>query len=184
MMSEHSKRLSRIVKDMFLLARADAGRYPLQKKALYLNDLVDEIARAGGMLASDKGVALELTHLEEAAFHGDEDLLREMVLNLVDNAVKFTPPGGFVKLALVQRANEYILSICDTGPGISPEARDHIFERFYSADKARARSHDGGGGLGLAIAKWIANAHNGDLELADSNREGTTFIARLPISAS
>jgi two-component system OmpR family sensor kinase len=183
MMGEHTKRLSRIVKDMFLLARADAGRYPLQKKALYLNDLLEDIARAGSMLASDKNVTLELTNIEEAEFHGDEDLLRQMVLNLVDNAVKFTPPGGIVKLDLRQRDNEYLLSISDTGPGISAEARSHVFERFYSADKARLRAHDGGGGLGLAIAKWIANAHNGDLELAPSDQTGTTFVARLPITA-
>ena len=179
MMAEQTKRLSRIVKDMFILARADAGSYPLQNRALYLNDLLEEIARAGEMLASDKGVSLVLTNLDEAAFHGDEDLLRQMVLNLVDNAVKFTPPGGTVKLTLARQVNEYQLSISDTGPGISADARDHVFERFYSADKSRSRTH-GGGGLGLAISKWIAHAHNGDLELASSGKDGTTFIARLP----
>lgn len=183
MMAEQTKRLSRIVKDMFILARADAGRYPLQKKALYLDDLLDETARAGDMLASDKNVKLVVTNLEEAAFHGDEDLLRQMVLNLVDNAVKFTPSGGVVKLDLIRKEDEYLLSISDTGPGISPEARDHVFERFYSADKARSRAYDGGGGLGLPIAKWIANAHDGELELVSSDHNGTTFLVRLPAPA-
>ena len=183
MLGEHTKRLSRIVKDMFILARADAGRYPLQKKALYLNDLLEEMARAGDILATDKGVTLELANLDEAAFHGDEDLLRQMVLNLLDNAIKFTPQGGTVKLDLTRRQNEYLLSISDTGPGISPEARDHVFERFYRADRARSRGQDGGAGLGLAIARWIASAHNGDLELAASDQDGTTFIARLPAPA-
>ncbi len=182
MMGEQTKRLSRIVKDMFILARADAGRYPLQKKALYLNDLLDEIARAGSVLASGKDIKLEMSELEEAAFHGDEDLLRQMILNLVDNAVKFTAPGGVVKLDLTRKENEYLLTVSDTGSGITPEARDHVFERFYRADKVRSQSSDGGGGLGLPIAKWIANAHDGELELAASDNRGTTFIVRLPIA--
>ncbi|MET0624989.1 MAG: heavy metal sensor histidine kinase [Pyrinomonadaceae bacterium] len=181
MMAEQTRRLSRIVQDMFILARADAGHYPLQNRALYLNDLLDEVARAGGLLASDKGVTVELTNLPEAAFHGDEDLLRQMVMNLMDNAVKFTPAGGVVRLSLTTRADDYLLSVSDTGPGIPVEARDHVFERFYRADKARSRSEDGGAGLGLAIARWIAQAHDGDLELADSNGTGATFTVRLPL---
>lgn len=181
MMAEQTRRLSRIVQDMFILARADAGHYPLQNRALYLNDLLDEVARAGGMLASDKDVTVELTNLPEAAFHGDEDLLRQMVMNLMDNAVKFTPARGVVRLSLTRRANEYLLSVSDTGPGIPEAARDHVFERFYRADKARSRSEDGGAGLGLAIARWIAQAHDGDLELADSDGTGATFVIRLPL---
>jgi heavy metal sensor kinase len=183
MVAEQTRRLSRIVKDMFILARADAGRYPLQKRTLYLNDLLVEVARAGEMLASGKNVTIELSNLPEAAFHGDEDLLRQMVLSLVDNALKFTPTGGVVRLGLERRGAEYLLSISDTGPGIPPEAREHVFERFYRADKARSRAEDGGAGLGLAIARWIAQAHDGDLELADSNANGATFVARLPFPA-
>ncbi|HYO99081.1 MAG TPA: heavy metal sensor histidine kinase [Pyrinomonadaceae bacterium] len=185
MMAEQTRRLSRIVQDMFLLARADAGQYPLQKKALYLNDLLEDIARAGSLLAADKDVTVnvELTDLTEAAFHGDEDLLRQMMLNLLDNAIKFTPSGGLVRLGLTRRADEYLLSVSDTGAGIPAEAQAHIFERFYRADKARSRGEDGGAGLGLAIARWIARAHDGDLELAASTHNGTTFIARLPIPA-
>lgn len=184
MMAEQTKRLSRIVNDLFTLARADAGRYPLQKKALYLNDLLDEMARTGGMLASARNVKLVVSDLEEAAFHGDEDLLRQMVLNLVDNAVKFTPPGGVVQLDLTRKENQYLLSVSDTGPGITPDAREHVFERFYRADKARSHANDGGGGLGLPIAKWIANAHDGELELAASGDDGTTFLVRLPAPVS
>ena len=184
MMAEQTKRLSRIVNDLFILARADAGRYPLQKKALYLNDLLDEITRTGGMLASARNVKLVVSDLEEAAFHGDEDLLRQMVLNLVDNAVKFTLPGGVVKLDLTRKENQYLLSVSDTGPGITPDAREHVFERFYRADKARSHVNDGGGGLGLPIAKWIANAHDGELELAASGDDGSTFLVRLPAPVS
>jgi two-component system, OmpR family, sensor kinase len=183
MMAEQTRRLSRIVQDMFILARADAGHYPLQNRALYLNDLLDEVARAGGLLASDKNVTVELTNLPEAAFNGDEDLLRQMVMNLMDNAVKFTPEGGVVRLGLTRRGGEYLLSVSDTGPGIPEGAREHVFERFYRADKARSRSEDGGAGLGLAIARWIAQAHDGDLQLADSDGTGATFVVRLPLPA-
>ncbi|HLL75225.1 MAG TPA: heavy metal sensor histidine kinase [Pyrinomonadaceae bacterium] len=178
--AEQTRRLSRIVNDMFVLARADAGRYPVRKRALYLNDLLTEVARAGGVLAADKGVTVEVKNLDEAAFHGDEDLLRQMLLNLVDNAVKFTPAGGVVRLSLEGRGGQYRLSVSDTGPGIPPHARAHVFERFYRADKARTRAEDGGAGLGLAIARWIAQAHDGELELHDSGGKGSTFVARLP----
>lgn len=181
MVAEQTRRLSRIVKDMFTLARADAGRYPLRKQTLYLNDLLREVGRAGEMLASGKEVTVKLSNVPEAAFHGDEDLLRRMILNLVDNAVKFTPAGGSVQLGLERRGSEYLLSVSDTGPGITAEAREHLFERFYRADKARSRADDGGAGLGLAIARWIAQAHDGDLELLDSDGTGATFVARLPI---
>ena len=178
--AEQARRLSRIVNDMFVLARADAGRYPVRKRPLYLNDLLAEVARAGTVLAADKGVTIEVKNLDEAAFHGDEDLLRQMLLNLADNAVKFTPAGGTVRLSLAYRGGQYQLSVSDTGPGIPAEAREHLFERFYRADKARTRAEDGSAGLGLAIARWIAQAHDGDLELFDSDKFGATFVARLP----
>jgi two-component system OmpR family sensor kinase len=168
---------------MFTLARADDGRYPLRRGPLYLNDLLEEVARAGGLLASGKGVRVELSNLPEAAFRGDEDLLRQMLLNLVDNAVKFTPAGGRVSLSLTRRGDEYRLAVSDTGPGIPPEARAHIFERFYRADRARSRTEDGGAGLGLAIARWIAQAHDGEVELTDADHNGATFVARLPATA-
>lgn len=184
MMAEQAHRLIRIVDDMFTLARADSGRYPLRKGSLYLDDLLAEVARAGGLLASGKSVTVELHNLPESAFHGDEDLLRRMLLNLVGNAVKFTPSGGSVRLGLERRGDEYLLSVSDTGPGIPAEARAHVFERFYRADKSRTRAQDGGAGLGLPIARWIARAHDGDLELADTDGEGATFLARLPIAHS
>ena len=181
MMGEQTHRLIRIVEDMFTLARADSGRYPLRKESLYLDDLLAEVARAGGLLASGKGVTVELHSPPESAFHGDEDLLRQMLLNLVGNAVKFTPTGGSVRLGLERRGGEYLLSVSDTGPGIPAEARAHIFERFYRVDRSRTRAQDGGAGLGLPIARWIARAHGGDLQLADSDGAGATFTVRLPL---
>lgn len=180
--AEQTRRLTRIVQDMFTLARADVGRYPLRRQTLYLNDLLAEVARAGELLASCKQLSVELSNLPDAPFDGDEDLLRRMLLNLVDNAVKFTPKGGAVRLGLERREGLYLLTVSDTGPGIPAQARAHVFERFYRADKARTRAEDGGAGLGLAIARWIAQAHDGDLELADPDGEGATFLARLPIA--
>jgi signal transduction histidine kinase len=145
------------------------------------------VARAARLLAAEKTVALEINNGVEAGFHGDEDLLRQMILNLVDNAIKHTPPGGAVRLSLTGGLNEkpgdYVISVSDTGLGIPHEAQSRVFERFYRADKARSHSDDGdgpGAGLGLAIASWIAQAHAGSLELARSDNKGTTFTVRLP----
>jgi heavy metal sensor kinase len=182
--AEQTRRLSRIVNDMFMLARADSGRYPLRKQTLYLNDLLEEVARAGAVLAATRNATIEVTNVPEAIFHGDEDLLRQMLLNLVDNAVKFTPDKGAVTLDLKTSNGSYRLSVSDNGPGIPAEARHHIFERFYRADRSRAKAEDGGAGLGLAIARWIARAHDGDIELDDSSGTGTKFIVRLPTTGN
>ena len=133
MMDEQSRRLSRIVKDMFILSRADTGHYPLDKSSFYLNDLLEEVARAGALLAEHKSVTLEITNSTEASFHGDEDLLRRMILNLVDNAIKYTPAGGVVHLSLTQESSAYAISVSDTGLGIPSEEQVHVFDRFYRA---------------------------------------------------
>jgi heavy metal sensor kinase len=183
MMDEQSRRLSRIVKDMFILSRADAGHYPLNKSSFYLNDMLEEVARAGGLLAEYKSVSIEITNSTEAGFHGDEDLLRQMILNLVDNAIKYTPAGGVIRLSLTRESDNYVISVSDTGPGIPPEAQSRVFDRFYRANTERPHSEEAvgdGTGLGLAIARWIAQAHDGALELARSDHRGTTFIIRFP----
>jgi two-component system OmpR family sensor kinase len=186
MMDEQSRRLSRIVKDMFILSRADAGHYPLNKISFYLNDLLEEVARAGGLLAEHKSVTIEITNSTEAGFHGDEDLLRQMILNLVDNAIKYTPAGGVVRLSLTRESDNHTISVSDTGPGIPLEEQSRVFDRFYRANIERPHSEEAvsdGTGLGLAIAKWIAQAHDGNLELARSDQQGTTFIVILPAHA-
>ncbi|HKQ76476.1 MAG TPA: ATP-binding protein [Blastocatellia bacterium] len=183
-MDKEAQRLAQIVKDMFVLSRADAEQYPLQKRTLYLNDLLEEVARTSDLLAVEKGVKLVVTKPPEANFYGDEDLLRRMLLNLVDNAIRHTPAGGVIQLNLEQKTNNYVFSISDTGSGIPADAQAHIFERFYRVDKARARAEalsGGGAGLGLSIALWIAQVHGGSLSLANSNSNGTTFVAQLPL---
>lgn len=182
---EQSRRLSRIVEDMFTLARADVGRQGLRPCDFYLDELVMEAARAAGVLASRKGVEVTVVPAPETPFHGDEGLLRQMLLNLLDNAVKHTPDGGSVHLGLARTNGLLTITVTDTGTGIPAEAQPHIFERFYRVDKARSRAeavHVGssGAGLGLSIARWIAEAHGGSLELRRSAPDGSTFVASLP----
>jgi heavy metal sensor kinase len=180
---QEARRLTRIVEDMFLLARADAGHPTLQITKFYLDELLAESARAAGVLASQKGLHLQVSPLPEAPLTGDEALLRQMMWNLLDNAIKHTPPGGKVGVVLESRDSEYVITVTDTGSGISGDAKPHIFERFYRADPARTQAQtgsDGGAGLGLPIARWIAEAHHGRIELRHSDATGSTFVVTLP----
>jgi len=176
---DESRRLSRLVDDLLNLARADAGRVRLQSEEFYLNDLLAECCRSAQSLAAARGVALECRPAEDAPFRGDEELLRRLVMNLLDNAIRYTPPGGQVSAALEAEDSRFRIRIADTGVGISPDAAPHVFERFYRADTARSRQ-DGGFGLGLAIVKWIAESHRGDVVLATTPGAGSTFTVNLP----
>lgn len=178
-------RLSRIVTDMFTLAQADAGVYSLQPAPFYLDELVRECSAAASVLGSRRGVRVEVVSAPESLCHGDEGLIRQLVMILLDNAVKYTAEGGVVRVSLERGEREYRLSVADTGCGIPAQDQPLIFRRFYRVDKARSRAFaDGGGsgsGLGLAIGKWIAEVHHGTLELTRSGPEGSLFTARLPV---
>jgi signal transduction histidine kinase len=130
-------------------------------------------------LAGASDVTLECHATGDVQFRGDEALLRRLVINLLDNAIRYTPPGGKVSAALEADPAAARVVISDTGVGIPPEAALHVFDRFYRADKARSRQ-DGGFGLGLSIVKWIAEAHNGAVELTPNSSPGTTFTVTLP----
>ena len=182
-MRDSARRLGRIVDDLFLLARADAGHLPLKREPIYLEDVVDEAARAGRSLAAEKGVRVELLPLEDSPFNGDADLLGRVLLNLLDNAIKHSPRGGTVTLSLSHTPAEYHISVADVGLGIPHEAQSQVFERFFRVDKARSRSDaeaTAGAGLGLAIGSWIAGAHGGRLELVRSDSAGSEFRLALP----
>jgi signal transduction histidine kinase len=182
-MRDSARRLGRIVDDLFLLARADAGHLPLKREPLYLEDVVDEAARAGQSLAAEKGLQVALLPLEDSPFTGDADLLGRVLLNLLDNAIKHSPRGGTVTLSLSHTPSEYHISVADVGPGIPLEAQAQVFERFFRVDKARSRTDaeaTAGAGLGLAIGRWIAEAHGGRLELVRSDSAGTEFRLALP----
>ena len=179
---QEAQRLTHIVEDLFTLTRADAGQYPLQPSDFYLGELISECVHSARTLALAKKISLVFGDGMDAPIHADESLLRRMVLNLLDNAIKYTPEGGRVTVECHGKGGEYALSFTDTGAGIPPELRPRIFERFFRADQARSRSEsDGGGaGLGLSISRWIATAHQGRLELTRSDSTGSTFTAYLP----
>lgn len=181
---QQTDRLARVVEDMFTLARADAGNYPMQREPLYLDELVADVVRGGRVLAAKKDVALDYVVAGEAPLTGDEELLRRMVVNLTDNAVKHAPNGSAVRLELLRGSNGYAITVTDTGPGIPVEVQPQIFERFFRVDAARVRSdgHASGAGLGLGIARWVARLHGGDVTLVESTGSRTTFRVELPTS--
>jgi heavy metal sensor kinase len=180
-----AERLTHIVEDLFTLTRADAGQHPLQLSDLYLEELIGECVHSARTLALGKKISLSFEGAVESPIHADESLLRRMILNLLDNAIKYTPEGGRVTVTCEREGEFYALRITDTGAGIPAELQPRIFERFFRADKARSRSEsDGGGaGLGLAISRWIAEAHQGRLELTRSDATGSTFTAYLPATS-
>jgi two-component system, OmpR family, sensor kinase len=179
---QEATRLTHIVEDLFTLTRADAGQYPLQPRDFYLDELVGECVHSARTLALAKKISLNLEESSESPIPADESLLRRMILNLLDNAIKYTPEGGRVTVTCKRVADEYVVAITDTGGGIPVELQPRIFERFFRADKARSRTeNDGSGaGLGLSISRWIAEAHHGRLELTRSDSTGSTFTAYLP----
>jgi heavy metal sensor kinase len=183
---QEAARLTRIVEDLFTLTRADAGQYPLQPHEFYLDELVAECMHSARSLALAKRISLSFEDAIESPIYADESLLRRMIMNMLDNAIKYTPASGRVTVTCRSVGSEYVLSIADTGAGIPLDLQPRIFERFFRADKARSRTeNDGGGaGLGLSISRWIAEAHHGRLELTRSDSNGSTFTAYLPAPAS
>lgn len=178
---DEARRLSQIVENLFTLARADAGNYPLTRTQFYLDELLGECVRAARSLAAAKNIRLELQSEEELLMDADEALIRRMVLNLIDNAIKFSAPGGHVSVKARRDGSRYVVAVEDTGAGIPTDLQPRVFERFFRADKARTHQNDGGtgAGLGLAISRWIAEAHHGELKLGSSNEKGSVFLASL-----
>jgi len=183
---DESQRLAHIVEDLFTLTRADAGQYPLTMRELYLDELASDVLRHARSLAIGRNITLSSAIDPDLALQADESLLRRMLLNLLDNAIKYTASGGTVSLSCKKLDRQYVVSVTDTGPGVPSEIQPRIFERFFRADKTRSRSEGdtGGAGLGLSIARWIAEAHHGRLELTRSDSSGSTFTAYLPVDPS
>ncbi len=178
---EEIERMTRLVGDLLLLARADAGGLPLEKKKVELDNLLFEVYRQVRLL--EKSVEVKVTEVDQVCMMGDVDRLKQLLLNLISNAIKYTPDGGTVDVSLSKKNGWAYLKISDTGMGIPAEDLPYIFDRFYRVDKARARaqSGQGGAGLGLAIAKWIAQAHGGNIDVTSQVGEGTTFTIILPV---
>jgi signal transduction histidine kinase len=181
-----SRRLGRIVEDLLTLARADAGERPVERARVYLDDVTADAAGAAGALAAGRGVTLTMAEYEEAVVEGDAALLRQLVMILLDNAVKFTPAGGEVRVRVGAPAGRATLVVEDTGVGIGADQLPHVFERFWRGDPARTRGAAGGSGspdgagLGLAIARWIADAHGAAIDLASEPGRGTRVVVAFP----
>jgi two-component system OmpR family sensor kinase len=178
---DETSRLIKIVEDLFTLTRADSGQYLLSPENVYLEEVVAECAHSARTLAREKNIELRVDASSECLVRGDEALLRRMILNLLDNAIKYTAEGGRVEIACGATNTGFEVDVTDTGPGIPPVLQSRIFERFFRADPARSRSgREGGAGLGLSIALWIAEAHHGRLELVRSDATGSHFAVYLP----
>jgi len=178
---EEVTRLGGLVEDLLTLARADSGQAELAREFVYFDALVDEAAAGVRRLAEAKGIAVETRLAPDIAVVGDPVRLRQLVVNLLGNAVKYTPAGGRVRVTLGAVADQARLDVADTGIGIAPEDLPHVFERFYRADKARARA-EGGTGLGLAIARWSAETHGGRVDVRSRPGEGSVFTVWLPLA--
>lgn len=195
-----SRRLTRIVDDLFLLARADAGQQPVRREHIFLEEIVADVARAARVLAAARGVSIDAPPGDESPYLGDAALLARVLMNLVDNAIRHTPTGGLVRLSLQRETiagsspaaaavrpaqHAYRIAVEDTGSGVPERTQNRLFERFVRGDSARGRAADsvtGGAGLGLAIARWVAEAHGGSVALERSSSAGSTFAVTLPIS--
>jgi heavy metal sensor kinase len=184
---DEGQRLTRLVEDLFTLARADAGQHPLVPENLYLDETLGDCVRSVRSLAAQKGLNLRYEPAAtEMPFRGDDPLIRRMVLNLLDNSIKYTPAGGDICVDLRRDDHGYSIVVADTGTGIPAAAQAHVFERFFRVDKARTRNEEtdgGGAGLGLSIASWIAEMHRGRIILDHSDQHGTTFVISLPIAS-
>ena len=175
-----ASRLGRLVTDMLALARGDSGEN-LRREPLHFDELLSESLRQASHLAHQH--RLELEKFTHCVIEGDRDRLKQLTLILLENALKYTPPGGSVRVSLQCNPEWSTLKVADSGVGIAADDLPHVFERFYRADKGRARGSDPGGtGLGLPIAQWIVAQHGGEITLESSVGVGTTATVRLPIA--
>jgi signal transduction histidine kinase len=177
---DEADRLTRMVGDLLLEAQAESGKLPLHFAPLELDTLLLEVFKEMHVLARER-VQLKLTEIDQIMINGDRDRLKQVLINLVSNAIKYTPQGGQVFLSLGKSADNARLIVRDNGQGIPSEDLPHIFERFYRAEKSRSRAKVGGFGLGLSIAYWIVNHHQGQIEVDSAEGKGTTFCIYLPL---
>jgi two-component system, OmpR family, sensor histidine kinase CiaH len=175
-----TEHMTRLVEDLLTLARADEGRVTVARETLDFGGVVEEVTRDMAALAEIRDVALSGS-CDRAEVIGDVQRLRQLIVILVDNALKYTPAGGAVTVSCKRMGRRAELRVADTGPGIAPEHQTRIFDRFFRLDEARKRAA-GGSGLGLAIAKWIVEAHHGRITLESTIGKGTAFIVRLPVT--
>ena len=178
---EETQRLARIVESLLAISRLDAGEVPMEKVLLNLGELVASTAEQMKLLAEEKSLAMRCSFQRVIYVEGDQARLKQVVVNLIDNAIKYTPERGEINVTVRSSQDKALLEVSDTGVGISPGAIPHLFERFYRADKARSRD-SGGVGLGLAIVKAICSAHGAEVKIYSQEGKGSRFTIELPLS--
>jgi signal transduction histidine kinase len=176
-------RMADLVESLLTLARADEGRFDLHREPIHLEPIVRDVTETATILGEEAGLTVTLPLVEDAVVLGDAARLRQLFLNLLTNAIKYTPRGGRVEMTLSHRNNNFVaFAVRDTGLGISAADLPYVFERFWRADRVRSRGAERGGfGLGLAIAQWIVQAHGGTLTVQSRLGRGSVFTVLLPM---
>jgi two-component system, OmpR family, sensor kinase len=180
---QETARMSDLVDSLLTLARADEGRFDLHRTPVEIEPLMREVYETAVILGEDAGLTLSMPALEDGIVMGDRTRLRQLLLNLVTNAIKYTPRGGRVEVSATRRTNDEVaIVVRDTGIGIAANDLPHIFDRFWRADRARSRASERSGfGLGLSISQWIAQAHGGTLSAQSRLGRGSVFTVILPV---
>src|SRR5215468_5457630 len=178
---EETQRLTKIVENLLAISRLEAGQARKQLERLNLAELARSTAEQMRLLAEEKHIHLDCNGSERVEVEADPARLKQVVVNLLDNAIKYTPEKGKVSVSVTKQDSRAVLEIADTGLGISPDDLPHIFDRFYRADKARSRQL-GGTGLGLSIVRSICLAHNGQVRVASTEGQGSVFHVELPLA--
>ena len=177
---QESGRLTRLVGGLLMLAQAESGKLTLNLKPVELDTLLFEVFQEMNVLARGK-VQMKMNDIDQVQINGDRDRLKQVLLNLLGNAIQYTPQGGEVFVSLAKVGEQARIIVRDTGPGIPAEDLPHIFERFYRAEKSRTRSKVSGFGLGLSITNWIVERHGGQIKVESKEGKGTTFAIWLPL---
>ena len=180
---EETHRMSRIVESLLTISRLDAGEARLDRSPLNLAALVDSTATEMKILAQEKALALRAFAESAVWVEGDRTRLQQVVVNLIDNAIKYTSEGGSIEVRVRREQTTAILEVADNGPGIPAYALPHVFERFYRVDKARSRT-TGGAGLGLSIVKAICAAHGGEIHVSSAVGSGSCFRVEFPLEVA
>ena len=180
MISQESAYMSSVIGKLLFLARSEAGKEPLHFEDIDIKELITELSTNMEALADDKKIKLAVDARESLIVNGDRIKLRQLFINILENAIRYTPGNGSISISLSRKDVNALVIISDTGIGIPEEHLPHIFERFYRVDKARSRA-EGGVGLGLAISQYIAESHGGKIEVESQVEKGTTFYVSIPL---
>lgn len=176
-----TERMSRLVNDLLMLARADYGGIKFNLMEINFSDAVQEGFDEGKLLAMGRDLDIQLANIPNLKINGDTERIRQLVVNLISNAIKFTPDNGKITISLKRQSDYAVLMVKDTGIGIDPKEQEHIFDRFYQSDSSRHHQSGEGFGLGLSIARWIVKTHGGTIEVDSIIHQGTTFTINIPL---